>query len=290
VAHVERLLWRCGSHTFFCGPRTLIAGILNVTPDSFSDGGEFFDPRRAVEHACEMVQAGVDFIDVGGESTRPNASPVDSEEELRRVLPVIEGIRGVSDVPLSIDTTKAEVARRALEHGVEIVNDVSALRADPEMGRVVADSRAGLILMHMQGSPATMQVAPHYDDVVEEVGGFLEERIEAAQRLGIETDRICIDPGIGFGKNLEHNLELVAAGWRLRALGTPVMIGVSRKSFIGKLLGAAPGERLEGSLAAAVAAVLQGADVVRTHDVAETRRACAMADALKPYCIQPETD
>lgn len=290
MGQVERLLWRCGSHTFFCGPRTLVAGILNVTPDSFSDGGEFFDPRRAVEHALEMVQAGADFIDIGGESTRPNAQPVNVEDELKRVLPVVEGIRASSDIPISVDTTKAEVARRALERGVEIINDISSLQADPEMGKVVAGSGAGLILMHMIGTPQTMQNNPQYEDVVADVESFLEVRLEAAQRMGIESECLCVDPGIGFGKTLDHNLALLGAGWRFRALGVPVLVGASRKSFIGKLLNATPDDRLEGSVAAAVAAVLNGADIVRVHDVAETRKACAIADALKPYCTTAKED
>lgn len=284
MAQVERLVWRCRTRTFFCGARTLVAGILNVTPDSFSDGGDFFDPRRAVEHAIEMVQAGADFIDIGGESTRPQALPVSLEEELGRLLPVIEGIRALSDVPISVDTYKAEVARRVLDRGVEIINDISALNADPAMGEVVAASGAGLILMHMQGTPQTMQANPLYEDVVGEVESFLEARMEAAQRAGIDAECLCLDPGIGFGKNLNHNLAVLASGWRFRALGAPVFIGASRKSFIGKLLNATVDERLEGSLAAAVAGVLNGADIVRVHDVAETRKACAIADALKSYC------
>lgn len=282
MKQVEKLIWQCGPRTFFCGARTLIAGVLNITPDSFSDGGRYLDTRRAVEHGLAMVQEGADILDIGGESTRPSSSGVSLEEELSRVLPVIEGIRASSDVALSIDTMKAEVARRAIERGVEIVNDVSALRFDPEMMQVVADSEAGVILMHMQGMPATMQQNPQYEDVVGEVEEFLELRLEAAQRAGIDQGRICIDAGIGFGKTLEHNLHLIRAGWRLRGLGVPVMLGASRKSFIGRLLnGAPPEERLEGSLAAAVAGVLHGADIVRVHDVLPTRRACAVADAIK---------
>ena len=279
--HKNTRVWRCRARTFFCGPRTLVAGVLNVTPDSFSDGGRYVDPRRAVERACAMAEAGADLLDVGGESSRPGSAPVPYEVELERVLPVIEGIRTVSDIPLSIDTTKAVVARRALDRGVEIVNDITALRGDPEMAEVVAEFEAGLVLMHMLGGPRTMQDRPSYEDVVGEVEEFFEERIEAALAAGIERDCLCLDPGIGFGKRLEDNLALIAACRRFRRLGAPVLLGMSRKSFIGELLDTPIDERLEGSLAAAVAGVLHGADIVRVHDVAETRKALAVADALK---------
>lgn len=279
---IEKIRWRCGPRTFFCGPRTLIAGILNVTPDSFSDGGRHATAREAIEHARALIDAGADFLDIGGESSRPGSDPVPLDEELRRVLPVIEAIRTQSDIPLSIDTCKAEVARRAIERGVEIVNDITALRGDAGMAGVVAASGAGLVLMHMKGAPKTMQAAPHYDDVAAEVEAFFEERLVAAENAGIDTAQICLDPGIGFGKRLEDNLALVAAGWRFRELGLPVLVGASRKAFIGALLDLPVGERLEGSLAAAVAAVLGGADIVRVHDVAQTRRALAVADAVKP--------
>ena len=283
---IETLSWQCGPRTFFCGARTLIAGVVNVTPDSFSDGGDFLDPDAAIARALEMAAEGADMIDIGGESSRPGADSVPLEEELGRVLPVIEGIRASSDVPISIDTIKAEVARRAIARGVEIVNDISALRSDPAMGPLVAEKGVGLILMHMKGTPRTMQQHPEYEDVVAEVEAFLEERLEAALRIGIEIEQICLDPGIGFGKTLEHNLELIAAGWRFRSLGTPLLVGMSRKSFIGSLLDLPVGERLEGSLAAAAAAVLRGADILRVHDVRATRRAVAVADAIKPYVQQ----
>jgi dihydropteroate synthase len=283
---IETLSWQCGPRTFFCGARTLIAGVLNVTPDSFSDGGQFVDVNAAVEHALAMAAEGADMIDIGGESSRPGSDPVPLEEELRRVLPVIEGIRAASDVPISVDTTKAEVVRRAIGLGVEIVNDISALCADPAMAPLIADKGVGVILMHMRGAPRTMQQGPEHNDVIAEVEAFLEERMNAAIRAGIEIEQICVDPGIGFGKTLEHNLELIAAGWRFRALGTPLLVGMSRKSFIGALLDLPANERLEGSLAAAVTAVLRGADILRVHDVRETRRAVTIADAIKPYVQQ----
>ncbi|MBN1868512.1 dihydropteroate synthase [Candidatus Sumerlaeota bacterium] len=280
----SEILWRCGARTFVCGRRTLIAGILNVTPDSFSDGGRFFEPRRAAKRALEMVEAGADIVDVGGESSRPGAKPVTTEEEIRRVVPVIEAIRRSSDASISIDTTKVEVARRAIDAGAEIVNDITALRGDRRMARLVAETGVGLILMHMKGTPRTMQKAPRYRNAIEEIAGFLERRAAAARKAGVATDRICLDPGIGFGKTVEHNLQLIAAVARFRSMGYPVLIGASRKSFIGKLTGAEAGDRLEASLAVAAIAILRGADILRVHDVAETARAARLADALKPYC------
>lgn len=275
------LIWQCRSRTFACGPRTLIAGVLNVTPDSFSDGGKYADPQKAVERALAMSEAGADFLDIGGESSRPGSEPVAAEEELRRVLPVIEAVRNASDIPISIDTTKAVVARAALERGAQIINDITALRGDPEMAEVAAESGAGLVLMHMLGGPRTMQNQPSYQDVVGEVETFFEERIEAALAAGIRRESLCLDPGIGFGKRLEDNLALIASGHRFRRLRAPLLIGASRKSFIGEILDTPIAERLEGSLAAAVAAALHGADIVRVHDVSETRKALAITDAIK---------
>lgn len=281
---IEKLAWQCGPRTFFCGARTLIAGVLNVTPDSFSDGDRYFRAGKAVERALEMAADGADIVDVGGESSRPGSDPVPLEEELRRVLPVIEGIRAASDVTISIDTQKAEVARRAIERGAEIVNDISALREDPAMAPLVAERGVGLVLMHMRGRPKTMQRDPQYDDVVADVETFLEERGRAAIDAGVRFEQICLDPGIGFGKTLEHNLALIGATNRLRDLGRPVLLGMSRKSFIGGLLELPVDDRVEGGLAAAVVGVLRGADILRVHDVRETRRAVIVADALRPYC------
>ncbi len=261
--------------------RTAIMAILNVTPDSFYDGGRHMDCGRAVADGIEMAQAGADVIDVGGESTRPGARPVSAAEESERVLPVIRALRGAVRVPISIDTYKASVARAALAEGADIVNDISALRFDPEMAGLVAAEAVPVILMHMQGTPRTMQAEPCYDDVVREVGDFLAARIQFAVERGIERDRIIVDPGIGFGKTLEHNLALLRGLPALAALGSPLLAGVSRKNFIGRILGVEPGERLEGSLAAAAAAVLGGANIIRAHDVKETRRAVRIADAIR---------
>ena len=255
-------------------------GILNVTPDSFSDGGRFGSPEGAVEHALRMAEEGADLIDVGGESTRPGSPPVPAAEELRRVMPVIEGLRGRLPVPISIDTSKAEVAREASGAGAAIVNDVTALRGDPAMAQVAREAGAGVVLMHMQGTPATMQDDPRYGDVVAEVAAFLRERLGAAQDAGIPAERIVLDPGIGFGKTFEHNLELFRRMRELCALGRPLLVGASRKAFIGRLLGLPVEERLEGTAAAVTAAVLAGARIVRVHDAREMARVVLVADAL----------
>jgi len=261
--------------------RVLIMGILNVTPDSFSDGGRFLSPDAAVERALAMEKEGADIIDVGGESSRPGAEPVPVEEELRRVLPVLERLRGKLRIPISIDTTKAEVAEAALRAGASIVNDISALRFDPAMAPLVAKFGAGLVLMHMLGTPKTMQQAPHYEDVVTEVRDFLAERAQYAQSQGIPREAIAVDPGIGFGKTVEHNLELLRRLPELVELGFPVLVGPSRKSFIGAILGLGVEERLEGTLAACAVAVVRGADILRVHDVKEVRRAADLALHLR---------
>jgi dihydropteroate synthase len=274
-------VWRCRDQTMTLGERTIVMGIVNVTPDSFTDGGMYLTTDDAVRHGAHLVDEGADVLDVGGESTRPGAEPVDVAEELRRVIPVIEGLTEIQQTtPISIDTRKPEVARAALEAGARIVNDVTAGR-DGAMLEAVADSGAGIVLMHMLGEPRTMQDDPRYDDVVAEVHEFLRERIEAAVFAGIAEERVCIDPGIGFGKNVEHNLALLRSVSALRLLGAAVMVGASRKRFIGVLTGAEdPADRLEGSLAVAVLAASLGADVVRVHDVAPTVRALRVADAI----------
>jgi dihydropteroate synthase len=273
--------WRCRDRTLTLGERTLVMGIVNVTPDSFTDGGMYLTTDDAVRHGARLVDEGADVLDVGGESTRPGAEPVDVDEELRRVIPVIEGLTEMQQTtPISIDTRKPEVARAALEAGARIVNDVTAGR-DGAMLEAVADTGAGIVLMHMLGEPQTMQDDPRYDDVVAEVNEFLRERIEAAVFAGIAEERVCVDPGIGFGKNVEHNLALLRSVSALRLLGAAVMVGASRKRFIGVLTGSEdPADRLEGSLAAAVLAASLGADVVRVHDVAPTVRALRVADAI----------
>jgi dihydropteroate synthase len=261
-------------------PRPSVLGVLNVTPDSFSDGGLFVDPATAIDHGRRLVEEGAALVDLGGESTRPGAAPVSAEEELVRVEAVLEGLSGL---PLSIDTTKAAVARRALELGAVLVNDVTALRGDPGMAGVVADGDAFICLMHMQGEPRTMQVAPHYDDVVSDVLAFLEERIAFAVEQGILEERICVDPGIGFGKTPDQNLELLRRLDELGTLGRPVLVGVSRKSTLARITGDATATRgtLAGSLAAAVAAFERGASMIRAHDVRETVEALTVAAAVE---------
>jgi dihydropteroate synthase len=257
----------------------LIMGVVNVTPDSFSDGGEFLDPHRAVEHAARLVRDGADVLDIGGESTRPGAEAVDAAEEVRRVLPVLDGLVGVG-IPISIDTSKAEVAEAALDAGAGWVNDVTALRGDPDLASLCAERRCEVVLMHMLGTPRTMQEDPRYDDVVDDVRAFLGSRIEAAISAGIEEQRIWIDPGIGFGKTVEHNLELLRRLGELRELGRPIVVGTSRKSFIGKITGREVDERLGGTIASNVLAVANGADGVRVHDVAEVRDALRTAESV----------
>jgi dihydropteroate synthase len=261
-------------------PRPSVMGVVNVTPDSFSDGGVNFDPGDAAASARRMLAEGAAIVDVGGESTRPGADGVTADAELRRVVPVLEALEG--DVPVSIDTSKAEVARRALELGAELVNDVTALRADPELAAAVAESGAYLCLMHMQGEPRTMQLDPRYDDVVSEVTAFLEERLDVAVAAGIAEERVCLDPGIGFGKTVEHNFELIRRLGELTALGRPVLVGISRKSSLGKLLGdpdATTGS-VAASVGAAVAAYERGATILRVHDVREHVEALTAARAV----------
>jgi len=261
-------------------PRPSVMGVVNVTPDSFSDGGVHYEPGVAVTAARRMHAEGAAIVDVGGESTRPGSDGVSVEEELRRVVPVLEDLAG--DVPVSIDTAKAEVARRALELGAVMVNDVTALRADPELAGVVAEAGAYLCLMHMQGEPRTMQVDPRYEDVASEVAAFLEERLTFAVAQGIPEERICLDPGIGFGKTLEHNFELVRRLDVLLALGRPVLIGFSRKSSLGRVAGDPDAKTgpLSASVAAAVAAYERGATILRVHDVREHLEALAVARAV----------
>jgi dihydropteroate synthase len=261
-------------------PRPSVMGVVNVTPDSFSDGGVNLDPGDAAATARRMLAEGAAIVDVGGESTRPGADGVTADEELRRVVPVLEALE--DEVPVSIDTSKADVARRALELGAELVNDVTALRGDPELAGVVAESGAYLCLMHMQGEPRTMQVDPSYDDVVSDVAAFLEERLGAAVAAGIAEDRLCLDPGIGFGKTVEHNFELIRRLGELTALGRPVLVGISRKSSLGKLLGdpEAKTGSVAASVGAAVAAYERGATILRVHDVREHVEALTTARAV----------
>jgi dihydropteroate synthase len=256
-----------------------LMGVVNVTPDSFSDGGLYLDAEAAIAHGQELTEAGAEILDVGGESTRPGAEAVSLEEELRRVVPVIAGLEGI-EAQISVDTSKAAVAAAALEAGAEVVNDVTALRGDPEMAGLCADRGATVVLMHMLGTPRTMQANPVYDDVVDEVKAFLAERVEAAVAAGIGEERIWLDPGIGFGKTAEHNLELLRRLGELRELGRPLVIGTSRKSFIGRVDGSDAGERLGGTIASSVLAAAEGAAVLRVHDVAEASQAMAVTTAI----------
>jgi dihydropteroate synthase len=257
---------------------SLVMGIVNVTPDSFSDGGLFLDADAAIAHGRELLAEGADIVDIGGESTRPGAEPVEPDEEIRRVVPVIEAL-AADGARISIDTTKAEVARRALAAGATIVNDVSALRFDPELAAVTAEAGATCVLMHMLGEPRTMQVDPRYDEVVSDVKTFLEQRLAYAVAQGIPEDKVWLDPGIGFGKTLEHNLELIGRLDEIVAIGRPVVFGASRKSFLGKLTGRQVDERLAGTIASNIIAHERGARVFRVHDVAATVDALKVATA-----------
>ena len=258
---------------------TKLMGVVNVTPDSFSDGGLYLDPEAAIAHGRELAAAGAEILDVGGESTRPGAEPVGAEEELGRVIPVIQGLVAAG-CHVSVDTSKARVAEAALEAGAEIVNDVTALRGDPEMASLCAGRGATVVLMHMLGSPQTMQSDPRYEDVVADVKAFLAERLAAAVAAGIGEEQIWLDPGIGFGKTAVHNMELLRRLGELRELGRPLVVGTSRKSFIGRVDGSPAQERLGGTIASSVLAAAEGADVLRVHDVAEMRQALAVAAAI----------
>ncbi len=269
------------------GHRTLVMGILNVTPDSFSDAGRTVTMAAAISAAEAMVAAGADVIDIGGESSRPGASAVGLDEELRRVLPVIEVLAPRLSVPISIDTTKAGVARRAFEAGARILNDISALRFDPEMTEIVARAGVPVVLMHMQGTPRDMQAQPHYADVVGEICAFFEERLRAAEQGGIPRERVILDPGIGFGKRLADNLEILRSLGRFHVFGRPLLVGASRKAFIGEILDLPVDARLEGTAAAVAAAVLAGAALVRVHDVQALVRVVRVAEAIRSGRTNP---
>ena len=276
--------WKLARRSLSYGERTLVMGVLNVTPDSFSDGGEFFSLERAVAHAAQMIAEAADIIDIGGESTRPGSAFVSEGEELQRVIPVIERLAAKSPVPISIDTTKSSVARAAIAAGAEIVNDISGLRFDPLIADEAARAKAGLVLMHSRGTPKDMQQLPPVDDIMSEVIGELRKSVAVAEERGVARDRIAIDPGIGFGKTLAQNVELIT---KLDQLASefaefPILIGTSRKSFIGKLLDNAPAdERLHGTIASVVASVLNGAHILRVHDVKAAVEAIKVADAVR---------
>ncbi|MDP3792009.1 MAG: dihydropteroate synthase [Candidatus Omnitrophota bacterium] len=263
------------------GSKTLIMGVLNVTPDSFFDKGRFFDRKKAVSHAIDMAACGADIIDVGGESTRPGAKEVSADEELDRVIPVIKALSGRIKKPISIDTRKANVADQALKAGASIVNDISALRYDLSMADVVAAHSAALVLMHMKGTPQTMQRSPRYENVIKEISAHLKESIKIAVACGVKKDNIVVDPGIGFGKTLFHNLEILRHLGEFKSLGCPICIGTSRKSFIGKILGSDdPGDRLFGTIASCAVAITNGADILRVHDVKEVSQAVRVVDSI----------
>jgi dihydropteroate synthase len=274
------MIWRCRDRELDLSDHTVVMGVVNVTPDSFSDGGRYAAPAAALAHARQLLSEGAEILDIGGESTRPGSEPVSPDEQWRRIGPVVEALAHESGALISVDTSSAAVAGKALAAGAHIVNDVTAL-GDPAMAGVVAGAGAGVVLMHMQGNPAIMQRAPKYTDAAAEVADFLAERLEAAVAAGIPRERVALDPGVGFGKAVRHSLELLARIETLVALGRPVLVGVSRKSFIGHILDLPVDQRLEGSLAAAAIVVFQGAHIIRAHDVAPAVRAVRVAEALR---------
>jgi dihydropteroate synthase len=284
--------WKLARRSLPYGEHTLVMGVLNITPDSFSDGGRFYSLERAVERALEMIAEGADIIDIGGESTRPGSAFVAEEEELQRVIPVIKRLTTESSIPISIDTTKSLVARAALKAGAEIVNDISALRFDPAIADEVAKAKAGLVLMHSRGTPKTMQQLPPVEDIIGEVMGGLRESIAGAEQRGVSRESIAIDPGIGFGKTAAQNVELIAKLDQLSGefADFPILIGTSRKSFLGKLLDNAPADqRLHGTIASIAAAVLKGAHIVRVHDVKAAVDAITVADAIRSAAVRTLT-
>lgn len=277
-----------GSHRLELGRRTCVMGVVNVTPDSFSDGGRFLDSRAAIDQGLRLAAAGADIIDVGGESTRPFSEPVPADEEIQRVVPVIAALAKTIRIPISIDTTKAAVARRALEAGAAMINDITALRSDAGLGALAAESGVPVVLMHMQGEPRTMQVAPRYDDLVAEIRLFLQQAADAAEERGVPRARLIVDPGIGFGKTAEHNLELIRRLPEFAGLGLPLLVGPSRKAFIRRLVKPEGDQDISpdhpavetGTQAAVAAAILKGAHIVRVHDVANTLATVKVADAI----------
>jgi len=275
-----KLIW--SNYCLDFSQKTYIMGILNVTPDSFSDGGQYFDKSTAIKRAIQMVEDGADIIDIGGESTRPGSQPLAIEEELRRTLPVIEALTKEINTPISIDTYKSEVAKRALDAGAAMVNDISGLRFDPEMLKVVSAYKVPVVIMHIKGLPRDMQKNPVYEALIPEIMDYLRESIKSAKESGIAEDMIIIDPGIGFGKTFEHNLEIIHNLYNFTLLEKPVLVGLSRKAFIGKILGDVPaGERLEGTAAAIAISIINGANIIRVHDVKEMVKVAKVANAVK---------
>jgi dihydropteroate synthase len=279
--------WKLRTQRLVFGKQPRLMGIINVTPDSFSDGGQFFDMPKAIEHGLALVEHGADILDIGGESTRPYSEPVDEAEELRRVLPVIARLRESTKTPLSIDTSKARVAREALAAGAEIINDVTGLEGDHDMLAVAQESDAGVCAMHMQGSPQTMQDNPQYANVVSDILRYLEQRRDVLLEAGIAAERICLDPGVGFGKTHQHNLQLLAHCGRFHRLGCTLLVGPSRKGFIAKVIGDLHGDRTLGTVGAALALASRGVQVIRVHDVAAVRQALRLFDACGGIDGQP---
>ena len=284
--HRKRFRLRLPSRALILGERTLVMGVLNITPDSFSDGGAFLDSEAAIARALQIEQEGADILDIGGESTRPGATPISSEEELQRILPVIEVLRGKLRIPMSVDTRRVDVAEAAIGAGAEILNDVSALRTDPRLAEVARHARVPLILMHMRGTPQTMQRGPFARDAVRDVMAGLRDAVARAKRAGLSKSQLLVDPGIGFGKKHEQNFEIIARLPEFARLGCPIVIGTSRKAFLGKALAGSagaslpPGERLQGTAATVTASILGGAHIVRVHDVAEMAQVARVADAI----------
>lgn len=280
----KRFELRCRGGDLQLGEKTLVMGVLNITPDSFSDGGLFLEPAKAIEHGLLMAEQGADIIDVGGESSRPGADAVPLDEELRRVIPVIAGLASRLEIPLSVDTSKAQVAEQAIEAGAQMINDISGLNFDPQMPAVAARFDTPLIIMHIKGNPKTMQQAPHYDNVMGEIIASLREEIERAEQHGVDPHQVIVDPGIGFGKRVQDNLSILNRLDELAVLERPILIGTSRKSFIGAVLNQTVDQRAIGTLATVAVSVLKGAHIVRVHDVPAIRQTAAMVDAI----INPE--
>jgi dihydropteroate synthase len=278
--------WKLRDRTLELGRGPLLMGIVNVTPDSFSDGGRFLDPARAIEHGLRLEAEGAAILDVGGESTRPGAAGVDADEELRRVMPVVTELCRRASVPVSIDTSKAAVAREAVAAGAQIINDVSGLAFDPAMVPLAAETGAGVCVMHMQGTPRTMQQNPTYCNVVGEVLNYLRRRRDALVATGVEAERIAVDPGIGFGKTTDHNLTLLAEAWRFHELGNPVLVGPSQKRFIGQLIGDLAADRTAGTIGVALALARQGVQVLRVHDVGPVRQALVLYEAAGGLAVR----
>ncbi len=273
-------IWNCGRYKLRLGHRTYLMGILNITPDSFSDGGRFFDKKKAIDQALKMVDEGVDIIDIGGESTRPGSCNVSLKEELERVVPVIKKLTKKIGVPISIDTTKSAVASAALDSGTSIVNDISGLRFDLRMPNVLADYKAGCIIMHIKGTPKTMQLSPRYSNLLDEITNWLRKSVSLATNAGVSKKNIVVDPGIGFGKTLKHNLEILKGLEVFNKLDFPILVGPSRKSFIGKILDLGVDERLMGTAASCAYAIINGAHVLRVHDVGKISQVAKMIDAI----------